>query len=61
MIGITNAQYTDIERCTDPHTLFLMTDKVVDRSKYNHGLETYGRLTTDESFSFAKRDNRNSI
>ena len=61
MIGQTNAQSVDITRSTDPHTLFLMTDSVRDRSMYNWGLETFGSLSVNDSHSYAKRDGRNSI
>jgi hypothetical protein len=42
MQGQTTANVLGEKRCTDPHTLLLLTDDIVDRSMYHHGLYTVG-------------------
>lgn len=64
MVGITNAQKTDIERSNDPHTMLLLTDTAIDRSMYNRGLDVLsadqaGALSVGTSTSFVGlRDGR---
>lgn len=58
MQGQTTANVLGEKRCTDPHTLLLLTDDTVDRSMYRQGIQL---MSAPASSNFVKRDDRNSI
>ena len=57
MQGQTTANVVGEKRCTDPHTLLLLTDDIVDRSMYCNAIISHNVKST----TTRQRDGRNSL